>query len=196
MANSIKIGNSAMDSIYIGATQADAVYIGANKVYEKTQPTPTYPIIQFADQEVEAICVDNWDLNGDDHIDTNEAAQVTTLNDVFDSNTDITSFRELRYFTGLSEIGWAEFDSCESLETIDIPANVTNIGSNSSIAFGSCTSLQSVYMWPTTPPTILAREFEDSPDIVIYVPTGSLSEYQYATNWSNFNIQTWNPPTI
>lgn len=195
MANSIKIGNSAMDSIYIGATQADAVYIGANKVYEKTQPTPTYPIIQFADQEVEAICVDNWDLNGDDHLDTNEAAQVTTLDDVFDSNTDITSFRELRYFTGLSEIGWAEFDSCESLETIDIPANVTNIGSNSSNAFGGCTSLQSVYMWPTIPPTIRYDEFEDSP-VTVYVPTDSLSSYQNATNWSSVSLQTWNPPTI
>lgn len=195
MANSIKIGNSAMDSIYIGATQADAVYIGANKVYEKTQPTPTYPIIQFADQEVEAICVDNWDLNGDDHIDTNEAAQVTALDDVFDSNTDITSFRELRYFTGLSGIEWAAFDGCESLEEIDIPANVTRIGSNSSCAFWGCTSLQSVYMWSTTPPTILAREFKDSP-VTVYVPTGSLSAYQNATNWSNFQLQTWNPPTI
>lgn len=185
-----------MDSIYIGATQADAVYIGANKVYEKTQPTPTYPIIQFADQEVENMCVDNWDLNGDDHIDTNEAAQVTALDNVFSMNSEITSFRELRYFIGLSEIGQAEFYSCVKLETIDIPANVTSIGSDSSNAFGSCTSLRSVYMWPTTPPIIRNDEFYNSPGIVIYVPTGSLSAYQKATNWSKFNIQTWNPPTI
>lgn len=185
-----------MDSIYIGATQADAVYIGANKVYEKTQPTPTYPIIQFADQEVEAICVDNWDLNGDGYLDTNEAAQVTALDDVFDSNTDITSFRELRYFTGLSEIGWSEFDSCENLQTIDIPANVTGIGSSRYNTFGGCTSLESVYMWPTTPPTIMADEFEDSLNLWIYVPTGCLSAYQNATNWNHYNLREWNPPTI
>lgn len=51
--------------------------------------------INFADAEVKAICVKNWDTNGDGELSKTEAAAVTDLGNVFQSNKNINSFDEL-----------------------------------------------------------------------------------------------------
>jgi hypothetical protein len=66
-----------------------------------TVSTPS-PVITFADANVKAICVANWDTNGDGELSEEEAAAVTSLGVVFKGNTEITSFDELQYFTGLT----------------------------------------------------------------------------------------------
>ena len=98
--------------------------------------------IQFADATVKAICVENWDTNGDGELSYDEAAAVTTieLTSLF-IQTEITSFDELQYFTGLTRIGSQAFDGCTQLKSITIPSSVTNIGN---YAFDGCTSLTSV----------------------------------------------------
>ena len=168
-----------IDNLYIGASEADKLCLGGTVIWNKAE------IITFADQNVKAICVQNWDTNNDGELDTVEAAAVTTLNDNFDGADDITSFNELRYFTGLTGIEWGEFDSCESLVSITIPENVTIIGSTTN-SFGGCYALTTVTMLPTTPPTIKSDEFGDSTLQHIYVPAGSVSAYQGATNWSQW----------
>ena len=60
--------------------------------------------IEFADAKVKELCVANWDTNGDGELSKAEAAIVTTLDSVFTGNTDIVSFREFQYFTGITEI--------------------------------------------------------------------------------------------
>ena len=60
--------------------------------------------ITFADSNVKALCVQHWDGNGDGELSTDEAAAVTTLGSVFKENKSITSFEELRFFTGLTVI--------------------------------------------------------------------------------------------
>lgn len=97
--------------------------------------------IDFADDNVEAICVANWDTDRDGGISSEEAAAVTNLNQVFKANTDIKKFQELRYFTGLTEIGVSDFEGCTSLEIVELPTNVTKILTK---AFYGCSSLQGI----------------------------------------------------
>ena len=97
--------------------------------------------IVFADANVKAICVANWDTGGDGELNRGEAEAVTSLGSVFQNNTTITSFDELQYFTGLTSIGGAVFSGCSGLTSITIPNSVTSIGHH---AFSSCSGLTSV----------------------------------------------------
>ena len=97
--------------------------------------------IVFADANVKAICVANWDTNGDGELSYDEAAAVTDLGQVFRGNTTITSFEELQYFTGLTDINSYTFYWCRSLSSVVIPNSVTTIAR---YAFVSCDGLISV----------------------------------------------------
>ena len=97
--------------------------------------------ITFADPNVKAICVANWDTNGDGELSYAEAAAVTDLGTVFKSKSNITNFNELQYFTGLIAIGDYAFYDCIKLTSIVIPNSATSIGT---FAFGGCTRLTSV----------------------------------------------------
>ena len=98
--------------------------------------------ITFADANVKAICVANWDTNADGELSYAEAAKVTSLGEVFKNNTSINSFNELQYFTSLSAITSEAFYGCTELTRITIPEHVTSVGSK---AFWNCPALQTVY---------------------------------------------------
>lgn len=105
--------------------------------------------IYFSDPAVKAICVANWDTNGDGELAKAEAAAVTTLGTAFKGNTEIRSFDELKYFTGLDDgtewhnhvLTGEAFMGCSSLVTVTLPANITQIYNR---AFQNCTSLKYV----------------------------------------------------
>ena len=97
--------------------------------------------INFADANVKAICVANWDSNGDEELSYYEAAFVTDLGNVFKNNTTIQSFNELQYFIYLSSIGEQAFYGCTALTQVTIPERVTIIGNK---AFWNCPALQTV----------------------------------------------------
>ena len=82
--------------------------------------------ITFADKTVKEICVGNWDTNGDHELSQDEAAAVTSLGTLFRS-TSISSFDELKYFTGLKQIDAAAFKSCRRLTKVTIPNAVTTL---------------------------------------------------------------------
>ena len=102
---------------------------------------PVADIIVFADPNVKAICVNNWDSDGDTELTYAEAAAVTNLNYAFNYNEYITSFDELQYFTGLTYINESEFYYCVNLTSVVIPNSVTYIGA---YAFQECYSLTSI----------------------------------------------------
>lgn len=96
--------------------------------------------IQFVDSLVKALCVANWDTNGDGELSYDEAAAVTEIGTTF-QGMEITSFDEFEYFTGLTSISEYAFQSCYNLTSINIPNGVTTIGD---VAFYGCLSLTNV----------------------------------------------------
>lgn len=88
------------------------------------------PVITFADANVKALCVANWDTDGDYEIGFDEAAAVTSLGEVFKENAEITSFDELQYFTGLTSIDEKAFFGCSNLQSVTFPEGLTEIGAS------------------------------------------------------------------
>ena len=98
-------------------------------------------IIIFTDANVKAICIANWDKNGDNELGMTEAAAVTDIGTIFQNRTNITSFDELQYFTSLTSIDNNAFNCCGKLSSVTIPNSVTSIGF---AAFNQCTSLTAI----------------------------------------------------
>jgi hypothetical protein len=118
-----------------------AVYETADYWKEFKEIVEPSPAISFADANVKALCVANWDTNGDGELSEAEAATVTSLGQVFKGNEEITLFDELQYFTGLTEIADYAFNECTKLESVILPSEVTRIGN---WAFTTCNSLNTI----------------------------------------------------
>ena len=113
-------------------------------------------------------------------------------------------------------IDTAAFSGCNSLTSINIPDSVTSIGENafyqcssltsvtipSSVnsidigAFQYCTSLTSVTVESTTPPTLGNNAFNQSNNVVIYVPASAVETYKAASGWSTYASRIEAIPTI
>ena len=93
-------------------------------------------IIVFVDPNVKTICLANWDTDHDGSLSKAEAAAVTSLGSVFKRNNDITSFDELQYFTGLTELDSWALSNCPKLTSVTLPATMTEIGENAFTASG------------------------------------------------------------
>lgn len=143
--------------------------------------------IDFNDQNVKALCVANWDTSGDGELSFAEAAAVTTLGDVFKNKTNITSFNELKFFTGLTTINNNAFYQCSQLRSVIVPNGVTTL---ESYAFQLCTSLESVTL-PTTLTEIKSNAFRNCSALTaIEFPEGltTIGEYAFYGCTSLFSI--------
>ena len=84
---------------------------------------------------------------------------------------------------GVTSIANYAFCNCYTLGSVTIPEGVTSISTN---AFANCYSLANIIFEPTTPPTAGSNAFNNLPsDLVVYVPAGTLSAYQSASNYTN-----------
>ncbi|MBR6979701.1 MAG: C10 family peptidase [Prevotella sp.] len=95
----------------------------------------------FDDPAVEEICISHWDTDGDGELSVNEAANVLSLRNAFRNDTTITSFEELRYFTGLRGLSNGAFEGCTHLGIITIPENVQSVDIN---VFHLCPALSQI----------------------------------------------------
>lgn len=103
--------------------------------------------ITFADPEVERICVENWGSNG--KLSKTQAASVKSLNGKFSYFSEnpptqqITSFEELQYFTGLTNLNeeCGTFAGATQLTSIILPNSLTAIAD---YAFANCGNLQNI----------------------------------------------------
>ena len=86
----------------------------------------------------------------------------------------------------VTSIGYVAFQDCSGLTNVTIPNSVTTIGD---YAFNYCSSLMSVTCLAATPPGASSNTFSNY-SATLYVPAGSLYEYQTTSPWKNFyNIQ-------
>lgn len=102
---------------------------------------PSIVYVRFADSAVANIVNTRW---GDGSGTTlSQLSAITLIGDAFRGNTNIVSFDELQYFTGLTDFGWnaAAFNGCTSLKTIELPNTINTIGANT---FSGCTALERV----------------------------------------------------
>ena len=107
----------------------------AKKTFNDTDTIDNVSQIDFKDPEVERICHEHGVYTYDD------AASVTSIEGWFKENTTIESFNELKLFIGLKEIEEKTFYCCDSLQSINIPSNVTSIGE---AAFELCIALKTI----------------------------------------------------
>lgn len=124
----------------------DAVYASAN-VWKEFGTIEIYlddgSVIDFEDSVVKALCVSEWDSNGDGELTVSEAKAVTDadITTVFLLADDIKKFNEFKYFTGLTSIPSNAFKMCTALEEITLPNSITEIAYG---AFTGCSSLKTL----------------------------------------------------
>lgn len=110
------------------------------------QPTPPLQgYIQFEDPIVGDICKNTF---GDGIGLTYEQAALVTSDDlmgVFEGDSSIVSFKELKYFTGLEYIPEYCFNYCESLEAVELPSSIIEIRES---AFEGCGALEDITFPP------------------------------------------------
>ena len=159
--------------------------------------------IVFADANVKTLCVANWDTNGDNELSYSEAAAVTTLNISGSPSpspfyeTNITSFDELQYFTGLTSICDEAFYHCNNLVSVTLPGSVTTIGN---AAFIDCTSLTSINI-PNGVTTIALYAFcrctslpsISLPSTVTVINDGA---FQDCTGLTSITVEATTPPAL
>ena len=134
-ADSIKITQDE-NNVYFELADGTVITIS------KTGQSVGSNIIQFEDANVKAICINNWDANGDGELSYEEAAAVTTIGIEF-SGKGIFAFNELQYFTGITSIPDSAFSMCKELLTIKLPNNLISIGKK---AFYYCESLGKIHI--------------------------------------------------
>ncbi|MBO4821752.1 MAG: leucine-rich repeat protein [Prevotella sp.] len=167
--NSVKVGwatpLSVPENVFDGVDLANATLTVPNGMENIYREAPVWKnfgnyatfksFVIFADANVERICVEKWDTNGDGRLGYDEAAAVTALDNSFEGNTDITSFEELVEFTGITSIPEQAFRGCSALAKLTLPTKVTTIGAE---AFKGCTALNNVTL-PSTLVTIGDKAF-------------------------------------
>lgn len=127
----VMMGNTDISSTAITHINNNVCWVSISSVTDNVTITiiATKPIV-FEDPAVKTICVENWGGNYiEGEITEHEASVVTSFNDVFKSNLDITYFNEFRYFTGVTLSsrplvgGYAagEFYNAENLLEITLP---------------------------------------------------------------------------
>ena len=109
-----------------------------------------------------------------------------------------TGFTTLVIPTGVTEIKASAYRSCQNLTSVTLPTTLTllsdtvnnkNAGTGEAYQFADCPNLVEVICLATTPPTMEANNVfaNANANLVIKVPSASLSAYQSALNWSTYS---------
>lgn len=168
--------------------------------------------MEFANDAVREICVSHFDINRDGELSYTEASQATDFYGVYDfqSNKNITSFDELKYFSNITLLYGNTFEGCTNLESIVLPSSleimyyrvfyncrklksislpeyIMYIGDNN---FTGCTALREVTVMNPDPSDIQLSDNAFSGlnlgQCTLYVPVGSKELYAAADTWKDF----------
>ncbi len=125
------LSNTNNCPIYVPDASVEAYQSATNWVTYKDRIKSMFyylGYIDFVDPAVRDICVANFDTDGDGKVSMEEAAVVTDIGTLFKGNTEITSFNEFKYFTGVTSVADSAFFKCSNLEIINFPSSITGIG--------------------------------------------------------------------
>ena len=164
-----------------------------------------HELIDFENPHVAQLCVRHWDTDHDGYLSPKEAQAVTTLGNVFTNDPLITSFNELRYFTGLTEIAAEAFYNCHNLEAVTLPntirfirrnafrhtdlttftfpATVAGIGDN---ILDDCPELQTV-IFESVPPNINvgSKHLQNCPKLTtVFIPKYAFAKRLLEDSWN------------
>ena len=162
-------------------------------------------LIDFEDPHVAQLCISNWDTDHDGYLSPEEAQAVTTLGNTFTNDPLVTSFNELRYFTGLTEIAPDAFCDCRNLEAVTLPntirfirknafrhtaltaftfpATVAGIGDN---ILDDCPELQTV-IFESVPPNINvgSKHMQNCPKLTtVFIPKYAFAKRLLEDSWN------------
>ena len=100
--------------------------------------------------------------------------------------------QEVRLPEGLHTLGSLAFYQCAGLTTVSLPSTLSTIEDN---AFDGCTALSVITNYKAVPQDITENVFAkvNASNVTLRVPRGSLSAYQNALVWKNFNIVEFDP---
>lgn len=145
-------------------------------------------VMSFEDPEVERICIENFDLNKDGKISKEEIELVTNTSVYFANIPSLKTFKEFRYFTGLTYVWQQAFRHNSALTEVWFPETITFVHS---WCFINCASLEKVVFLSKTPPKLsnntvfyFSTHNRYPPNLSIYVPTESIDAYREA--WKEF----------
>ena len=96
------------------------------------------------------------------------------------------SLTDVKLPSTIKSLDASAFSKCASLTTITLPASLTTIGVS---AFAECYALESVTNEAVTPQTINPNVFDGLTlsEVCLYVPQSSVSAYEAADVWKEFN---------
>lgn len=200
---------------HINTTQEQAVYDN----FESTQDEIEFScrrlrkklsFINFKERPIREVCLQYFDVDGNNEISYTEAAAVTEIDQQFCGNTKITDMSDLEYFTGIDYISNKAFLNCTALRYVKVPDNATgifywafrgakkleriDIGPNLQTigvaAFRGCTSLNEVRLAVHDPSQIALGDSVfyglNLSNATLYVPQGSKERYAAADVWKKF----------
>ena len=191
-------GSSLVDDFYNGDVYASATLCfddGKNEKCSSYVQLST-SFIDFECELVESICISQYDNNKDGKLSFAEAASVTSLyrfgDSIVNNGEEITSFDELKYFTGITSVYFA---NCYKLKRISLPSSVISIDGK---AFYNCASLTSINI-PDSVTMIGARAFYDCSNLTsISIPSSvmEIGIYAFSSCTSLTNIDISNGVTM
>ena len=89
---------------------------------------------------------------------------------------------DVRISEGVTTFNDNCFKNCSSLQSIVLPST-TSVMTHG--VFNTCENLTSVTILATTPPTGVSQyTFMNTPNAIVYVPSGSVDTYKAASGWS------------
>ena len=151
--------------------------LAEGKSYNTNAPGFIRDVIVFEDISVRDYCISHFDKNGDGELSFIEAASVKEFSDPIP--TSITSFAELRFFTGITS--YPSFSGYRQLEKVGVPAQIDKIPSN---GFNGCGSLEAVICMGAQPASLGDNVFSgNDPYLRIFVPDSSVSSYK--ASWTS-----------
>lgn len=165
---------------------ADFPFVGYIEDEKKVEYMAHQPSIQFEDAEVLRVLLANG-VGSDGKITERQAKEVTSIGTWFKGNTAIKRFKELQYFTSITELGnynlndgGAPFSGCSNLEVVHLPNSLTYIGN---YVFRDCDKMADIVCYAVTPPRIDMYALSDVDwGVNFYVPDESVDAYK--TKWS------------